>query len=374
MNRRGTARYLSLQTTPRRAAAPRAFILPPRRHFNAQALWLPPVMFVGLLGALWVWKCIMMVIFQNKIIYMPGMPPNARRERIADYASRCGGVRWEERRVKAADGTDLALCVARVEATGAAPATSPAAAATPVYVLYFQGNASSLPPRLEDLSWVLRDLQTRAPRARYTVVGLSYRGYWTSRGRPSEKGINIDAQAALAYVSSLHREEYPTADAPKPVLVLWGQSIGSGIATNLAAWDGFPAGTRLHGLVLETVFTSVRDMLGAVYPPRWVPYRHLWPFLRNHLDSLANLERIATRTGGGAPRITIVEAGKDELVPAEHGERLLRRGVGLGLPIEKKTVAGAFHNDVLFKKEGRKAVADAIERAVLDEEKRGREV
>jgi uncharacterized protein len=219
---------------------------------------------------------------------------------------------------------------------------------------------------------VLRDLQTRAPRARYTVVGLSYRGYWTSRGRPSERGINIDAQAALAYVSRLHGEEYPTADGPKPVLVLWGQSIGSGIATNLAAWDGFPAGTRLHALVLETVFTSVRDMLGAVYPPRWVPYRHLWPFLWNHLDSLANLERIAARTGGGAPCITIVEAGKDELVPAEHGERLVRRGVELGLPIEKKTVPGAFHNDVMFKREGRKAVADAIERAVMDEEKRGR--
>jgi fermentation-respiration switch protein FrsA (DUF1100 family) len=204
------------------------------------------------------------------------------------------------------------------------------------------------------------------------VVGLSYRGYWTSRGRPSERGINIDAQAALAYVSRLRGEEYPTADAPKPVLVLWGQSIGSGIATNLAAWDSFPAGTRLHALVLETVFTSVRDMLGAVYPPRWVPYRHLWPFLWNHLDSLANLERIAARTGGAAPRITIVEAGKDELVPAEHGERLVRRGEELGLPIEKKTVPGAFHNDVMFKKEGRKAVADAIERAVMDEEKHGR--
>lgn len=147
------ARCLCVQATALRrpGTSPQPLLLPlvprGRRPFGAQALWLPPVMFVGLLGALWVWKCAMMVIFQNKIIYMPGMPPNARRERIADYAARCGGVRWEERRLQAADGTDLALCVARVEATGAASATSSAAASTPVYVLYFQG-ASCLFARL----------------------------------------------------------------------------------------------------------------------------------------------------------------------------------------------------------------------------------
>jgi hypothetical protein len=27
----------------------------------------------------------MMIVFQNKIIYMPGLPPNARKETIADY-------------------------------------------------------------------------------------------------------------------------------------------------------------------------------------------------------------------------------------------------------------------------------------------------
>lgn len=217
---------------------------------------------------------------------------------------------------------------------------------------------------------MLRDLQGRKTRATYTMIGLSYRGYWTSRGRPTERGINVDAQAALAYVSRLHGEEYHVP-APAPVLVFWGQSIGSGIATNLAAWEDLPTYMRLDALVLETVFTSVRDMLGAVYPPRWVPYRYLWPFLRNHLDSFANLEKIAA-IKGEAPRITIVEAGRDELVPAEHGERLVRRGGELGLDIEKKTIPGAFHNDVMFKGEGRRAVADAIEKAVLGVQRKGR--
>lgn len=105
-------------------------------------LW-PPVYFTGLLGALWVWKCLMLVVFQNKIIYMPGMPPNARRETIAEYASQCGGIEWEVKRTRASDGTDLALAVASVSTCGedgkrASPGEKGGQAGH-VYILYFQG-------------------------------------------------------------------------------------------------------------------------------------------------------------------------------------------------------------------------------------------
>lgn len=112
-----------------------------KRQFQAEALYLPPLVFTGLLVALWTQKCLAMVIFQNKIIYMPGLPPNARRERIEDYAKQCYGVRWEEKRVQAADGTDLALCVASVTSTGDEKTTSPdvAPSVPSIYILYFQG-------------------------------------------------------------------------------------------------------------------------------------------------------------------------------------------------------------------------------------------
>jgi hypothetical protein len=63
---------------------------------NIPTVFLPPVVFGGLTIALWTWKCFMMVVFQNKIIYMPGLPPNARRERIEDYKNQCGGIQWRE--------------------------------------------------------------------------------------------------------------------------------------------------------------------------------------------------------------------------------------------------------------------------------------
>lgn len=82
------------------------------------------------------------------------------------------------------------------------------------------GNASSLPPRLTFLSLVLRALRDAdiksqdskfhgqvgktgiASSVRYIMVCVSYRGYWTSKGRPSERGMAKDAVAALEWIGS----------------------------------------------------------------------------------------------------------------------------------------------------------------------------
>jgi hypothetical protein len=99
---------------------------------------LPPLVFSGLLVTLWMWKCLMMILFQNKIIYMPGLPPNARHERIIHYANQCSGISWQEERVKARDGIEIALCIASVDNTAHIHSTI---ASVPhlVYILYFQG-------------------------------------------------------------------------------------------------------------------------------------------------------------------------------------------------------------------------------------------
>lgn len=140
------ARYLtSLRLTRFGAARP----VPCRRrleHAQVRRLHLnpilaPPLLFCGLLAALWTWKCTMLVVFQNKIIYTPGLPPNARRETIADYESKCYGIQWREERIRAVDNTSLALCVAEVRAGDAwGKSQAPTGARRiPVYILYFQG-------------------------------------------------------------------------------------------------------------------------------------------------------------------------------------------------------------------------------------------
>ena len=103
----------------RHPAAPTRHV--PRRALTLPALstvLLPPTVFVGLLLTLWAYKCLMLVLFQHKIIYMPYLPPFARSETLADYAAQCGPVRWREERAMAADGVRLAMAVGRVEAAG----------------------------------------------------------------------------------------------------------------------------------------------------------------------------------------------------------------------------------------------------------------
>lgn len=335
-----------------------------RRYIHIEGPALAPIVFGGLFLALWTWKCFMMVVFQNKIIYMPGMPPNSRWEKINDYKGQLRDIAWREERVRAADGTDLALCVADLEL---GPKRTPSSPGTAFYVLYFQGNASSIPPRLPDLSSTLnmlkREMAAEQMSAKCTVICLSYRGYWTSRGRPTEKGLRLDSAAAVEWISRVHWEssrEDPEILRGQSDIILWGQSIGSGVATNLAAEKAMPDNLRLNSLILETPFTSIRAMLETIYPQKWLPYKYLWPFLRNHLDSWKNLKLIADmhNTGGSsAPEVLIVQAAKDELVPAELSQQLYDRCVDVRLPVRRAMVAGAFHSDAMFRTDGKVAVS-----------------
>ena len=216
------------------------------------------------------------------------------------------------------------------------------------------------------MSQVLKSLDTTlrtANSACYTIAALSYRGFWTSHGRPSEHGINLDAAATLAWAA---------ANYPNSRIILWGQSLGAGVAVRAAAakleQEKIGSGLcskdqvktpRIMGLLLETPFTSVRAMLLALYPQKWLPYRYLSPFLWNHWDSKECLSRIAK--DDAKPKVLILPAGDDELVPQAHGlelERVCKHGE---LNVERTVVKGALHHEVLGKPRGRAAVMDFLQ-------------
>lgn len=231
------------------------------------------------------------------------------------------------------------------------------------------GNASSIPPRLPDLSSILRRISNTEQPVSYTMVCLSYRGYWTSHDRPSEKGINLDSEAALRWIHEKLHANAPQG-TPDPIIILWGQSIGCGFATNLAAKTSSckMIDLPIRALVLETPFVSTRTMLQALYPQKWLPYQYLWPFLRNHLDSWANLGTVAKGVSANKPRVYIIEGGRDELVPPDHGAQLHQRCEEVGLPVERRTVRGALHNEVMVKPLGKDAIAKSILAAVAERE------
>ena len=107
-----------------------------RRHFSLDAISpiiLAPTVFGGLVVTLWTYKCLMMVIFQNKIIYMPSIPPFSRSEKLSDYAIQCRPVIWREVDIKACDGTKLKLLEGRI------PFETGITKSRTTVVVYFQG-------------------------------------------------------------------------------------------------------------------------------------------------------------------------------------------------------------------------------------------
>src|SRR5438874_2460898 len=76
-------------------------------------------------------------------------------------------------------------------------------------VLYFHGNGGALRHRVE---------RFRALTADGTgLVAVDYRGYGGSTGRPSERGLGLDAEAAY---------DFAVARYPPARLAGWGESLG----------------------------------------------------------------------------------------------------------------------------------------------------
>src|ERR1700742_1199860 len=85
-------------------------------------------------------------------------------------------------------------------------------------VLYFQGNAGALNLRSHRFAWIIADGDG--------LLALSYRGYGGSTGEPSEDGLIRDARAAY---------DYAAARYPGKRIVLFGESLGTGVAVALAS-------------------------------------------------------------------------------------------------------------------------------------------
>ena len=112
----------------------------------------------------------------------------------------------------------------------------------------------------------------------------------------------MDARAALDHA-------VVELGVPPEHLVLYGHSLGTGLAIELAAQLS-DAGTPPGLLVLDAPYTSIRDRAAAQYP--FVPVRWL---LRHPFDSMARVPRV------GSPTL-VIHGTADTVVPYEDGETL----------------------------------------------------
>ncbi len=210
---------------------------------------------------------------------------------------------YEARTLTERDGTRLTIWTA-----------PPARPGAPILV-FFYGNGGTL----SDFARIGETFLAQG----YGVVLASYRGYSGNPGSPSEAGVMADARAVLDSLAKGHG----------PV-VLWGQSLGTGVAARMAS-EG-----RGAALILQSPYTSVADVAARrfpVFPVHWL--------MTDPFDTASLLPKIAVP-------VLIMSGTIDRTVPFDMGQTLARR---LGAQATFVPFPGQGHE---LSEDGVQAVAD----------------
>lgn len=159
---------------------------------------------------------------------------------------------------------------------------------------------------------------------------LEYRGYNGNEGTPSETGFYKDADAAVNYLNSI--------GTPKKDIVVWGHSLGGGVAAELGYKNKFKA------VILESTFANIPDMI-----------KHL--STSEFKDDKKGVQKMALMLAGMVPVTTgtilksnfrtdrkvtkidspllIVHSKKDKIVPSEMAEKIAANNPNAELYISK---------------------------------------
>jgi len=221
---------------------------------------IPLGLYVTLVTLLWA--------FQSRLIYFPVRRMSASPTDIE--------LSYETVEFEAADGVDLFGWFI--------PAESPSGV-----ILFCHGNAGNISHRLESIQVF--------HRLGFSTFIFDYRGYGRSEGKPSERGTYLDAAGAWRYLV----EQRKVASTE---IVIFGRSLGGAVAVWLAQNNPPKA------LIIESTFTSVRDVAAESYP--YLPVRLLSRFDYDVIDYLRKVN---------AP-VLIVHSRDDETISFSHGLRL----------------------------------------------------
>ena len=184
----------------------------------------------------------------------------------------------------------------------------PSSSAPAPVVLYFGGNA-------EEVSWTLAD---RRWPADWSIVGINYRGYGASEGKPGEAALVSDALAIYDAVAA-------QPDVDRARIVAFGRSLGTAIGVKLAAKR------PLAGVVLVSPYDSLVAIGKTHYP--WLPVGRL---LRHRFDVAAEASKLRV------PLLAIV-GERDTIIPHARSRALYDAWAG---PKRWEVMQAADHDGV----------------------------
>jgi len=155
-------------------------------------------------------------------------------------------------------------------------------------IVFFHGNAGSLENRIHKINH-FKDIDVN-------FLIIAWRGFSGNQGKPSERGLYEDGKSAINW---LNNKGIKNED-----LILYGESLGTGVAVHLAQNDKFA------GVVLESPFTSMIGAAKNVYP--YFPIRVL---LKDKYENDKKIKNIKSP-------ILIMHGKKDKIVPFWMGKKI----------------------------------------------------
>ena len=153
--------------------------------------------------------------------------------------------------------------------------------------------------------------------AGYGLLFLEYRGYANNPGKPSEKGLYNDAIAAIEFLS----EKKITSKK----IILYGESLGCGLAVRLSAESEFAA------TILEAPYTSINDIAQKHYwylPAKWLVLDQY-----NIVDIVNNVK---------SP-LLVIHGEKDNVIDISFGKKVFESA---NQPKESLFILEAGHNNL----------------------------
>jgi fermentation-respiration switch protein FrsA (DUF1100 family) len=178
-------------------------------------------------------------------------------------------------------------------------------------VLYCHGNAGNISHRLHRVKF-FNDMGIN-------VLIFDYRGYGKSSGRPGEKGLYHDAQAAYDYL--IAEKNIKSQD-----LMVYGKSLGGAVAVDLCLKR------EVGKLILESTFASSAEVAKEIYP-----FLPLTLLLTQKYNSLKKIDKISI------PKL-IVHGRDDEIIKFRHSKMLYEKAAE---PKKHMPFTGG-HNDEVF--------------------------
>ncbi len=179
-------------------------------------------------------------------------------------------------------------------------------------VVFFHGNGCTI----DAMKMYARKLHEQG----YSTLLVEYPGYGISSGHtPSEKKIYADTLSMLTHVQDTY--SFKKADT-----ILFGQSLGTGVAMEIAIHD------LAERAILVSPFTSLRDTAKHHYPDFLVSLT-----LSEDYDSLSKASSVDIP-------VLIIHGEKDRVVPHAMGSRLHEKLKHSSII----SIHGAGHNDIHY--------------------------